>query len=54
MTSNEREPGYHTAHVRGVAAVLSNEDSPFDLVAGIQLFQLSNPMLLKKTLMVCV
>ncbi|KAI9709324.1 MAG: hypothetical protein M1820_003444 [Bogoriella megaspora] len=49
ITSSKYHPGYHTAHVRGVSAILSQEDSPFDLDAGIQLFQLGDPQLLKKS-----
>jgi hypothetical protein len=44
----------HPAHVRGVAAILSQPDSPFDLVAATQLFQLCNPLGLDKPTDVCV
>lgn len=42
----------HTAHVRGVSAILSNQCSPFGLLAGLELFQLSNPIVLTEPLQV--
>ncbi|EXJ90106.1 hypothetical protein A1O3_03175 [Capronia epimyces CBS 606.96] len=50
IISNEGHPGHHTAHVRGVSAILSSKNSPFDLLGGMQLFQLNNPILLKEPL----
>jgi hypothetical protein len=41
------------AHVKGVAAILSSEEFPFDLFAATQLFQLGNSFLLEGPLKVC-
>ena len=32
------------AHARGVSAILMNKYSPYDLLCGVQLFQLTNPL----------
>ncbi|KIX07377.1 uncharacterized protein Z518_02030 [Rhinocladiella mackenziei CBS 650.93] len=51
ITSNEDNPGQHPAHVQGVSAILCSDDSPFNLFAGCtQLFQLSNPIIIKEPL----
>ncbi|OCL02966.1 hypothetical protein AOQ84DRAFT_303720 [Glonium stellatum] len=50
ITSTEGNPDQHVAHVRGVSAILCSENSPFDLLAGTDLFQLGNPLLLKAPL----
>ncbi|PYH90622.1 hypothetical protein BO71DRAFT_387273 [Aspergillus ellipticus CBS 707.79] len=43
-------PGQHVAHVHGVCAILSLENSPFDLFTSTQLFQVANPLILKQPL----
>ena len=50
ITGNEYSPGMHDAHVRGVAAILDDDHSPFELSAGVRLFQLGNSMCLKEPL----
>ncbi|EXJ87922.1 hypothetical protein A1O1_04849 [Capronia coronata CBS 617.96] len=40
----------HTTHVAGVAAILSAQNSPFDLPGGLELFQLHNPIMLTRPL----
>lgn len=42
----------HIAHVRGVCALLSSHNSPFDLLSSTQLFQVANPLLAKGALQV--
>lgn len=42
----------HVAHVRGVCALLLNPNSPFDLLSSTQLFQVGNPLLIKRPLQV--
>jgi len=37
------------AHARGVSAILMNKYSPYDLLCGVQLFQLTNPLSLKNS-----
>ena len=46
VTANEKSPGMHEAHVRGVAAILDGDYSPFELSAGVRLFQLGTAMAL--------
>jgi hypothetical protein len=48
VSSSESHPFEHVAHVRGVSAILLDENSPFDFLTGIQLFQLANPLVLKQ------
>jgi hypothetical protein len=50
IMATEPEPGNLTAHSRGVAAILSSENSPFDIFSDAKLFQLGNPLVLKGTL----
>lgn len=52
IAGDHENPGQHTTHVRGIAALLSNHRSPFDMIAGVELFQLHNPLLLKEPLKV--
>lgn len=42
----------HVAHVRGVCALLLNDNSPFDLLSSTHLFQVANPLLAKGVLQV--
>lgn len=42
----------HVAHVRGVCALLLNPNSPFDLFSSTQLFQVANPLLIKRIVQV--
>lgn len=53
MTCTKESISQHVTHARGVAAILSKEDSPFDILGSMQLFQLSNSLVLKKPLQVC-
>lgn len=54
VSSGEPLPGQHkhVAHVRGVCALLLSPNSPFDLLSTTQLFQVANPLLIKRTLQV--
>jgi hypothetical protein len=47
VSSSETYPDQHATHVRGVSAILTSDNSPFDIHAGIELFQLANPLPLK-------
>lgn len=51
-SSSESRPFEHVAHVRSVGAILLDENSRFDFLTGIQLFQLANPLILKQPLKV--
>ncbi|RDW59099.1 hypothetical protein BP5796_12023 [Coleophoma crateriformis] len=44
ITSTDAYHGAHIAHARGISAILISKQSPFDLVCGGKLFQLSNPL----------
>ncbi|RFU23778.1 hypothetical protein B7463_g12560, partial [Scytalidium lignicola] len=50
LTCTKENIGEHVTHARGVSAILSSKGSPFDLLGGMQLFQLSNPLILKEPL----
>jgi hypothetical protein len=52
VSSSESHPFEHVAHGRGVSAILLDENSTFDFLTGIQLFQLANPLILKQPLKV--
>lgn len=52
VTADESHYGSHGAHVTGVSAMLSSDNSPFDLRQGARLFQLANSLLLKGPLQV--
>ncbi|KAI2896177.1 hypothetical protein CBS63078_8298 [Aspergillus niger] len=47
-----QEQQKHVAHVRGVCALLLSPNSPFDLLSSTQLFQVANPLLIKRDLQV--
>lgn len=47
ITTTSTDLGSHTAHARGVSAILTNKFSLFDLVSGVQLSQLPNPLIHK-------
>ncbi|KAL2813214.1 hypothetical protein BDW59DRAFT_178279 [Aspergillus cavernicola] len=42
----------HVAHVRGVCALLLSPNSPFDLLSSTELFQVANPLLIKRALQI--
>lgn len=42
----------HVAHVRGVCALLLSPNSPFDLFSSTRLFQVANPLLIKRAIQV--
>ncbi|OJJ67353.1 hypothetical protein ASPBRDRAFT_200072 [Aspergillus brasiliensis CBS 101740] len=54
ISSDELSQGQqkHVAHVRGVCALLLSPNSPFDLFSSTQLFQVANPLLIKRDLQV--
>jgi hypothetical protein len=45
--SHESKEQEHIAHVRGVCALMLSPNSPFDLLASTQLFQVASPLLIK-------
>jgi hypothetical protein len=48
ITSTDAYPYAHVAHARGVSAILIGKFSPFDLMCGGKLFQVTNPVLLSE------
>ncbi|KIW60934.1 hypothetical protein, variant [Exophiala xenobiotica] len=44
ISTTEAYPSAHSAHSKGVSAILTSEHSPFDIFAGAKLFQMSNPL----------
>ena len=48
IVATDARPNNYSAHSRGVCAILRTDNSPFDMLNNVRVWQVANPLFLKE------